>query len=387
MTVRFGVIGLGNRGYKYALRTIATHPNCQLDIVCDQSDRYFDKFPDAIKTKSYQEVLNNPEIDAVFIATPDNTHRDIILEAAKAGKHILCEKPVAITTSELVELSKELKNYSSVIEIGYVLRYARLFQKVHQLLSEDVIGEVIMMNAVDHIHYGGYAFFHDWHRTRKNATSLLLQKATHTLDLLNWYSGSSPKKVVAFGGLKVMGRPGAIKKFGKPVAKGLRCGNCPIMAECEESIQNLKKEKNISWGENWPDSCVFNDEVDVDDHQSVMIEYANGCKVNYQLSQFSPFYKREFQLIGSKGELHFDDVSNTIKIFNRLKPENTTIKIEYQEMSMEPGDEEQLQDFIDSIMFNREPISNLKTGIDAGALALAAQESIDKERLVFLNVD
>lgn len=118
------------------------------------------------------------------------------------------------------------------------------------MLASGLIGQVIMADVIDHVQYGGYAYFHDWHRTRAKSTSLLLQKATHSLDLVNWYLDSRPEKVVAFGDLMVFGEVGAYKKFGQPVANDLHCANCPINETCEESIQNLAKEKKISWSDN-----------------------------------------------------------------------------------------------------------------------------------------
>ena len=381
MTVKFGIIGLGNRGYKYALRTIDQHKDSEVIMVCDAFGNNFQHFPNTLQTKDYQEVLDNPEVDAVFIATPDDTHAEIILAAVKANKHILCEKPLEISDEKVALIEEALEGYEKAFEVGYVLRYARTYSKVKEMIDSGLIGQVIMADVIDHVQYGGYAYFHDWHRTREKSTSLLLQKSTHSLDLINWYLDSKPEKVVAFGDLMVFGEVGAIEKFGKPIPDDLHCGNCPISNTCEESIQNLAKEKKISWSDNWPDNCVFNSEVDVDDHQTVMIRYENRAKATYQLCQFAAFYKREFQFFGTKGELYFDDVSNTITVTDRLKSETLTYQNNHEETNMEPGDEEQLEDFLDAIRTGKTPVSNLESSVLAGKLALAAQRSIDNETI------
>lgn len=381
MTIRFGIIGLGNRGYKYALRTIQDHKDVEITMVCDAFGNNFHYFPEIANTTDYLELLANPEVDAVFIATPDDTHAEIILAAVKANKHILCEKPLEISDEKVTQIEEALEGYDKAFEVGYVLRYARSFSKVKEFIENGAIGQVIMAHVTDHVQYGGYAYFHDWHRTREKSTSLLLQKSTHSLDLINWYLDSKPEKVVAFGDLMVFGETGAIQKFGKPVPNDLHCGNCPISDTCEESIQNLAKEKNISWSDSWPDNCVFNSEVDVDDHQTVMIRYANRAKATYQLCQFAAFYQREFHFFGTEGELYFDDVSNKIVITDRLKSETLTYENKHEEKNMEPGDEEQLQDFLDAIKTGKTPVSNLESSVLAGKLALAAQRSIDYETI------
>ncbi|MGX2945748.1 Gfo/Idh/MocA family protein [Enterococcus alishanensis] len=382
MTIRFGIIGLGNRGYKYALRTIMTSKDCEIVMVCDALGKNFDLFPGIANTIDYHDVLDNHQVDAVFIATPDDTHAEIILAAVAQEKHILCEKPLEVSREKIAELQEVLKDYSKVFEVGYVLRYARSFQKVKELLVSGAIGEVKMINAIDHIQYGGYAYFHDWHRTRAKSTSLLLQKATHSLDIANWYIDSVPQDVVAFGRLSTMGKPGALKKIGHEVSPDLHCRICTISDTCEESIQNLAKEKRIQWSDQWPDSCVFNSEIDVDDQNSVMVQYENGVQLSYQLCLFGAYYKRAFQIFGSMGELTFDDVTNEIKVYHRLKDEVMIYQNNHEEIQMEPGDEEQLADFILAIQTGKEPISNLRSSTLASLLALDAQDSIDQHKMI-----
>lgn len=382
MMIRFGIIGLGNRGYKYALRTIMVNKDCQIVMVCDALGKNFDKFPEIAHTTSYQELLANEEVDAVFIATPDDTHAEIILAAIEKKKHILCEKPLEVSREKIEQIKLALIDYPKAFEVGYVLRYARSYQKVKELLEMGMIGEIQMVNVIDHIQYGGYAYFHDWHRTREKSTSLLLQKATHSLDIANWYIDSQPEGVVAFGRLSVMGKPGALKKFGHEISNDLHCSNCEISDVCEESIQNIAKEKKIKWSEDWPDSCVFNSEIDVDDHNSVMVQYRNGVQLSYQLCLFDAFYQREFKIFGSMGHLTFDDASNEIKIYHRLKDEVMIYQNNHEEVQMEPGDEEQLADFISAIRTGKKPISNLESSMLASLSALDAQDSIDQHKMI-----
>lgn len=380
--IKFGIIGLGNRGYKYALHTIAVQPECEITVVCDASGNHFEHFPQAKQTTDYRDVLADSEVDAVFIATPDATHAEIVIAAIQAQKHILCEKPLEVTEEKLAAIKAAATDYEKVLEVGYVLRYARSFQKFQQYLADGVIGDLHQINVLDHIPYGGYAYFHDWHRTRAKAQSLLLQKATHSLDIVNWIANSSPQQIAAFGRLSTMGRPGALKKFGHEVPADLHCRACPYSATCEESIQNIAKEKKINWSADWPDQCVFNSEVDVDDHQTVTVEYANGIQLSYQLCLFGAYYQREFHVFGSKGELHFDDVTNEIKIVDRLKNESVAYRNEYVESQMEPGDEEQLADFIAAITTGSRPISNLDSSLMAAKLAIKAQQSIDQKKMI-----
>lgn len=383
MAIKFGVIGLGNRGSKFALHSLIPHGEIEVVMVSDVTGNHFETFAEQniATTTDYRELLKNPSVEAVFIATPDDTHGEIVLEAVKYNKHIICEKPLEISEEKVVELETALKDYPYVFLVGYVLRYAPLYAKAKELIASGIIGEIFLANGIDHIHYGGYAFFHDWHRTKAKSQSLLLQKSTHSLDILNWLIDAEPIQVAGLGGLEVFGEPGAIRKFGAPLMEPLNCRTCPIQYECEESLLNVKIHKQKDWQPDWPDNCVFESEIDVQDHQALLINYRNKVKLTYSICQFSAYYRREFQFFGTKGELYFDDERNVIVVDDRLKQE----KIEYTIVDNGGhggGDDEMILEFIRCVKENHQPRSDLASSASVTRLVLAAQEAIDKNEII-----
>ncbi|WP_314064522.1 Gfo/Idh/MocA family oxidoreductase [uncultured Vagococcus sp.] len=383
MTIKFGVIGLGNRGSKFALHSLIPHAEIEVVMVNDVTGNHFELFENQgiATTTDYRELLRNPQVEAVFIATPDDTHGEIVLEAIKYQKHIICEKPLEISEAKVAELEVALSTYQKVFLVGYVLRYAPLYAKAKELIAGGAIGEMFLANGVDHIDYGGYAFFHDWHRTQAKAHSLLLQKSTHSLDILNWLIDGEPTQVAGLGGLEVFGEPGAIRKFGAPLTEPLNCRSCPIQYECEESLLNLKVHKGKEWQVDWPDNCVFESEIDVQDHQALLINYQNKVKLTYSICHFSAYYRREFQFFGTKGELYFDDQRNEIIVDDRLKAEKLTYKI-VDSGGHSGGDDEMIQEFIRCMRQGGQPRSDLTSSASVTRLVLAAQESIDRNQIV-----
>lgn len=383
--IRFGVIGLGNRGSKFALQSLIPHPEIEVVYVCDQQGTNFNLFEEKQirSTTDYRNLLKSTEVDAVFIATPDDTHAEIILEAIKFSKHILCEKPLDISLQKISMIRSALKDYKKVFQVGYVLRYAPLYFKAKSLISSGIIGDIFLANGTDHINYGGYAFFHDWHRLKSKSYSLLLQKATHSLDILSWMIGAKPVKVAAFGGLEVFGELGSIKKFGSPLKEELHCRTCQHKWTCEESLINIKKHKGIEWQESWPDHCVFDSEVNVDDHQALLIQYQNRAKVTYTLCQFAAYYRREFQFFGTKGELYFDDENNRIIVHDRLKKEKLVYEIE-NTVGHGGGDAEMILDFLHCIQTGAQPRSNLESSFTVSELVIAAQQSIEEDKYIVM---
>lgn len=382
MKIKFGVIGLGHRGYEFLTESLLSNNSIEVVMVADSKETNFNQLENKnIKTTSnYLDILHDPLIEAVFIATPDDTHGEISLEAIRCNKHIILEKPLEITIEKVEKIEKALKNYKKIFMVGYVLRYAPLFAKAKEIVSSGAIGDVFLLNGTDHIDYGSYAFFRDWHRIKEKSGSLLLQKASHSLDIINWLVDSTPVQVAGLGGLEAFGTPGAIKKFGRPLQKPRACHTCPIEEECEESLMNLKKYRQIDWNANWPDQCVFDNEINVQDHQALLILYENRAKVTYTLCQFSSYYQREYQLFGTKGEMSFDDRNNQIIVTNRQDGEKTIYK--FDELSSHGGgDGEMISDFIRCFKGQSEVRSGVESSASVTRLVIAAQKSIDHNKI------
>lgn len=381
--INFGIIGMGNRGSYIGKYVFPNNSHINLAAVCDGKDSTLEEWKEKkVRTyKHYEELLSDEEIDAVFITTPDGTHAEIAIRALKAGKHVICEKPLEITEEKILSIVKAAKEHNKIFMLGFVLRYAPLFIKIKELIASGIVGTLIMCEARDNINYGGFSYFHDWHRERRHSESLLLQKATHSLDILNWMIDSYPKKVAGFGSLDVFGEKGAMKIFGHPVDKALKCSECSKQKECEENIENVYRLGKAARREQWPDACLYASEIDVQDNQSLIIKYDNGVKANYNLCLFTPEYKREFIFIGDKGKLVADDKSKTITVAFR----NTKDVISYEvpnEGVHGGGDERLMEDFINCYYHNKKPIASLKDGAISALLALAAQKAIDQEQIV-----
>lgn len=385
MTIKFGIIGFGHRGREFFFDSLLPNKSIEVVMIADSNPLNLNNLEDnrIQTTTDYHEILSNELIEGIFIATPDDTHGEITLAAIRHNKHIILEKPLEISVDKVVQLEKALGGYQRVFIVAYVLRYAPLFVKAKELVESGAIGEVFLINATDHIDYGSYAFFRDWHRLKEKSGSLLLQKASHSLDMINWLIDSEPFQVAGLGGLESFGSPGAIKKFGQPLTEKRYCHSCPIEESCEESLLNLKRYKKMEWGKDWPDQCVFDDEINVQDHQALLILYKNRAKVTYNLCQFSAFYRREFQLFGTKGELYFDDESHQIIVSNRQTGKRE--KYEFgDKLKHSGGDSEIVAEFVRCVEGYGISRSSVKSSASVTKLVLAAQEAIDHNKICFI---
>jgi myo-inositol 2-dehydrogenase / D-chiro-inositol 1-dehydrogenase len=143
--LRVGVLGVGRIGKIHAENLVARIPDAQLAILADV-------FSDGLKATAaklgvsktvtdYRDVINLPEVDAVVICTPTNTHHQIILDAAAAGKHIFCEKPIELSIKKIKTINETVEKCGVQLMVGFNRRFDPNFSKVREMVEKGRIGQ------------------------------------------------------------------------------------------------------------------------------------------------------------------------------------------------------------------------------------------------------
>ncbi len=148
-TINVGVIGVGAMGYNHA-RVYYRLDNVNLVAVSDVSEKTLNKVCKKYDTKGYtdyEELLKNPEIEAVSICVPTTRHYDAVMEAIKQGKHVLVEKPISFTLEEAKKMIKAAKEKGVILATGHVERFNPAVQKAKELIENDVIGDIVSASA------------------------------------------------------------------------------------------------------------------------------------------------------------------------------------------------------------------------------------------------
>jgi len=376
--VRTAVIGLGGRGLYFArMYSREGHPGFELRALCDLDARRLGAARETHgDTVSYytdmNEMLARKDIDAVLVATDDPHHVAPTLAALRAGKHVLTEKPLCQSVEEAKLIIRESRKAKGIFMIGFELRECTVCQSMKRLLDEGRIGEVKIGHAFDNVSVGGNYFYHDRNKQKGFFKSLLLQKACHSLDLLNWFMGSNPVKVYGIGGLDFYGRKA------KP---GLKCRNCSRRG-CPYRVISRRLEMDYDATVEIADDCVWSKEMNLNDNSELCISYANGGKATFHECHFTPEYSREFWLVGTRGKLYgyYDN------------PGRFLIRIEYahdRERRTEEfkpvhtggghggGDERLRDEFYRRIVENDPPREAAASAYYSTALAICAEESIE----------
>ncbi|OLC53940.1 MAG: hypothetical protein AUH85_12970 [Chloroflexi bacterium 13_1_40CM_4_68_4] len=189
--LRVGVIGAGYWGPNL-VRNFFEAPGADAVAVCDLSEDRLDairkRYPSVKTTRDHRELIADPSIDAVCVATPVSTHHQLATEALRAGKHVLVEKPLARTIGEaeaLVALADEAKR---VLAVGHTFVYNPAVTKVHQILESKQIGSIYYVDS-QRVNLGLHQF----------DINVLWDLGPHDVSIMLYWLGEEPEWVSCTG--------------------------------------------------------------------------------------------------------------------------------------------------------------------------------------------
>lgn len=369
--VRIGVIGVGGRG---AMSVNWHQPDGRSIVVAgtDTNQRHIEDFkskvnPDACIAKDYRDLIARDDVDAVAVMSPDYTHEEYAIAALRAGKHVFCEKPLAITTEGCDRILAAWQESGKHLMVGFNMRYMPIFRVMKDIVDSGTIGEIRAVWVRHFVGHGGTWYYHDWHANRKNSTGLLLQKASHDFDMIHWITGQYTHKVASFGSLDV---------YGGDKPNDLECQNCAERDECVEAqLPEILELGRMT-------QCALRQEVDVEDNNVVIMELANGIKATYAQCHFTPDYHRNYTFIGTEGRMeNLDDTSKVIvKLRDRSKRWGNLADRVYDVKEAAGGhggaDPIICKDFVDMILDEKQPVATPVAGRMSVAVGCAATESL-----------
>jgi myo-inositol 2-dehydrogenase/D-chiro-inositol 1-dehydrogenase len=199
-TINVAVAGLGRIG-KIHLKNLALNFKeikvvAAMDVL-DESKAIADEFDVPIFVKTFDELLAVPDLDAVLICSPTDTHADYVVKAARAGVHIFCEKPLDLSLERVQEVLEVVKNEGVHLMLGFNRRFDPEFMKIRQLVEDDAVGDpqIIKITSRDPgpppISY------------IKSSGGMFLDMTIHDFDMARYISGKQVKEVYAKATVKV----------------------------------------------------------------------------------------------------------------------------------------------------------------------------------------
>jgi predicted dehydrogenase len=198
------MIGIGVIGYGYwgpnLVRNFAEAPGSRVVAVSDlRPERLAQvqaRYPAARTTPAHADLIADPTIDAVVVATPVSTHFDLAMQALGAGKHVLVEKPLAATVEQGQRLVEEAARRQRVLMVDHTFIYTGAVRKIKELVDDGRLGRLYYYDSV-RVNLG--LFQHD--------VNVLWDLAVHDLSIMDYVLGRQPRAVAATGMAHVPGRP------------------------------------------------------------------------------------------------------------------------------------------------------------------------------------
>jgi predicted dehydrogenase len=189
--IRIAVVGLGKMGLSH-LAIVKAHPDVELAAVCDASGYVLGvlkKYTGVATYSDYERMLREVDLDAVLIATPSRTHATMVRTALERGRHVFCEKPFTLSTSDADELTALAQAKGAVTQVGYHNRFVGTFAEVKKLLDAGAIGEVTHVLGEAYGPVVLKAKGGTWRSRKEEGGGALYDYAAHPLNLINWYLG------------------------------------------------------------------------------------------------------------------------------------------------------------------------------------------------------
>ena len=205
----------------------------------------------------------------------------------------------------------------------------------------------------------------------------MVHKASHTLDVINWWVDALPVEVSARGGIGTFVR--------KPEAAS-RCRDCRLIETCPAAFRDnaynyiyQTREERAGRIASSADLCVYNSDKDTVDHATLMAQYANGVELTFSFTTTGSRHDRQFLIVGQRGQIKASQADGVISVEPLGEESRQIVLPEELRGDHGGGDAPLMEDFLSCIERRHRPIADVKAGLYSVALAAAATQSIDQE--------
>ncbi|MBR5562225.1 MAG: Gfo/Idh/MocA family oxidoreductase [Clostridia bacterium] len=316
---------VANIGMKFGMCHVegAMSFGAPIEAICDSNEenlrfageRY--SIPEEKRFLDYNDLLNNKEINAVTVAIPDQLHKKVSCDFLRAGKNVLCEKPLALTREDVEEIVRVADESEAKFMVGQICRFTPAFEKAKELVESGVIGELYFIES-EYAH--DYMKLCDDWRADPNRHGVI-GGGCHAVDLIRWIAGD-PQEVFAYGTHKLL----------------------PQVPYNDATIAVMKFGENVA-------GKVF---------------VSTGCKRDYTMRTV---------IYGTKGTIICDNTSPTMTLFTvdeeGVTKEPQTIEVEVNNHNAA----REFEVFADAILNDKPVLTDAREGAKTVAVCLAIVES------------
>ncbi|MEA2710701.1 MAG: hypothetical protein QOF78_3302 [Phycisphaerales bacterium] len=351
-TLRWGIIGTGARATRAHIPAIKSFSDdMEIVAVCDVMENHLadgvKRAGDTVQTYSdYQKLLANKDINAVCIATPNLLHKEMVCAALDAGKHAMCEKPMAVSIDECRAMkAAQEKHPDLVVLYAMQLRYAGVWSMLRKEIEKGAIGKprhLLFAEFRGDWNRGDVWQYDDpklgrklnWRFSHAASGGTLNEKVCHYFDILNWMVGAAPQRVSCTGGIS-----------------------------------------------------VYRDGRDTWDHASTTLTYADGVSATHSLCMFAP-NRLDLQVVGDEGSLSFGRGAETLVLQVKGKTQQIALPDEIRHgergptKGMETAVVKMYEDFLDCVRNKKKPWMDADKAMTSSKIAWLGELSNERKQEV-----
>ena len=346
---RYGLIGTGSRAGMYIGALTGKHSDvAELVAWSDINPGRIDVYerdlratgatiPVRYTPDQLEEMIHTERLDRVIVTTPDYTHAEMVSRALRAGADVVVEKPLTIDAAGLAQIKQAMIESGHEVITTFNYRYSPRNIALRELIGSGAIGEVTSVHfewALDTSH--GADYFRRWHRDKANSGGLLIHKASHHFDLVNWWIAAAPVRVYASGGLRFYGAANAQKRnLGARPGRGTGVVGDPFALDLAANPRMKELYLDTEHHDGYlRDRDVFTDGITIEDNLALLVDYDTGASMTYSLNAHSPWEGYRVTVNGTAGRAELEVIERgavligddgTIVIDPSANPEGATV--------------------------------------------------------------
>lgn len=309
---RLAVVGTGIRGTTTWGKKLIHPYSKYVELVglCDINpkrvkfaQKYIETDAPTYLARDFDRMIAETKPDAVIVTTPDCFHAGYAIRAMELGCDAIVEKPLATTAEQCQRLLDAEIRTARELTTTFNARHSKTADEVKKVILSSELGRVISAGFYEYldIHHGA-SYFRRWHGKKRFSGSLLVHKATHHFDQMNWWLDAEPEEVNAYGKVAFYGKNNSFRSQ--------KCRGCPFADKCEFYYDITENQLNMDLYVKCEDEdgyhrdgCVWDNEIDTYDTMTVEVKYKNGVQLSYTLDAFMPYEGQRVYFNGEKGRL------------------------------------------------------------------------------------
>ncbi|MEU8190605.1 Gfo/Idh/MocA family protein [Micromonospora carbonacea] len=267
------------------------------------------------RADEFAAMLAKERVDTVLVTTVDATHDEYIVAALHAGCDVVSEKPMTVDAPRCRRILDAVAETGRHVTVAFNYRYNPLHEQLRRLLADGAVGEIGSVHfewLLDVRH--GADYFRRWHRDKANSGGLMVHKASHHFDLVNWWLDATPVEVYAAGRLFFYGDAGRRHGYARDYE---RAHDAPAAADDpfalrmaeHPRLRELYLDAEAEDGYH-RDQNVFAPGVTIEDDMAVLARYSTGATMTYHLTAYAPWEGYRVMVNGSRGRLELEVVES-----------------------------------------------------------------------------